>query len=119
MLVHESSHQHFFLAKHLGPIDDGSDKNQYFSPMVNDNRPLEKMLLAYHALINMGSLYRAMKGLNATHQDFVSKRIGYIFKKLEHVEPVVRDARAFSEMGQAIYDRLAEEEVLIRKAFLQ
>src|SRR5262249_55771421 len=75
MLVHEASHQHFFLAKQLGPIDDGSDNGLYFSPMVNAARPLEKMLLAYHAVVNMLSFYESLCGrADGLQTRFIAKR---------------------------------------------
>src|SRR5207244_2765695 len=49
MLVHELSHQHYYVASSLGPVDDGSDDNLYYSPVKGSPRPLANILLAYHA----------------------------------------------------------------------
>src|SRR5438046_7090098 len=34
MLVHELSHQHYYVASSHGPVDDGSDDNLYYSPEI-------------------------------------------------------------------------------------
>src|SRR5437660_1381825 len=33
-LVHEASHQYFYLLSRLEPVDDGTDKNLYYSPFA-------------------------------------------------------------------------------------
>lgn len=57
-LVHEACHQYFHIATRLGPIDDGSDSNTYYSPVVEAGRPLSRILLAYHAFANVLLFYR-------------------------------------------------------------
>ncbi|MCA9666699.1 MAG: hypothetical protein KC503_13965, partial [Myxococcales bacterium] len=54
LLVHEASHQHvFMLTSVCGPVDDGSDRRLYPSPIKKAERPIDKILLAYHAVANM------------------------------------------------------------------
>lgn len=58
VLVHEASHQYFYLLSRLGQVDDGTDKNLYYSPLAATERSLDRILLAYHACGNIVLLYR-------------------------------------------------------------
>ena len=57
MLVHEISHQYYSLLTRLGPVDDGSDQNLYYSPFPRANRKMNRILLAYHAFANVLIFY--------------------------------------------------------------
>lgn len=114
MLVHEASHQHFFVAKHLGRLEDGSDQRQYYSPMVSNNRPLEKMILAYHALGNMvimhSEMIRADLAVSGCHE-----RMSALGVRLRLVEPVVLRSTALTRLGQALVRPLAERVERLRE----
>ncbi len=118
MLVHEASHQHFFLAKQLGPLDDGSDTREYYSPMVNASRPLEKMFLGYHALVNMLLFYKSVSVASDHDNDgLVLARIGYLFDKINTISPTISGSAAFTPQGDAMFQRLHEEEQRLRSYF--
>ncbi|MGD9884687.1 MAG: HEXXH motif-containing putative peptide modification protein [Reyranella sp.] len=115
MLVHEASHQHFFLAKQLGPIHDGSDDRMYFSPMVGADRPLEKMLLGYHAVVNMLSFYRSLNDhADGRETVFIAKRTDYLFEKSNCIRPVLSKSTALTPLGKAMYEALYERECILR-----
>lgn len=61
MMVHEASHQYFHLLKKLGNVDDGSDTRLYYSPAVSKERPLSRILIAYHAFANILLMYRTTR----------------------------------------------------------
>ncbi|MCA9666296.1 MAG: hypothetical protein KC503_11935, partial [Myxococcales bacterium] len=46
------------LTSVCGPVDDGSDRRLYPSPIKKAERPIDKILLAYHAVANMVLFYR-------------------------------------------------------------
>src|SRR5262249_9893120 len=52
-LVHEASHHHYYILTKLGPVDDGSDANLYYNPFLEMDRPIGRILLAYHAFANV------------------------------------------------------------------
>ncbi|MFF0738831.1 HEXXH motif-containing putative peptide modification protein [Streptomyces sp. NPDC004111] len=60
MLVHESCHQYYYLAKRLGDVVDPADTRLYYSPAVDRERPLDRVLLAYHAFANVLLLHEAL-----------------------------------------------------------
>lgn len=118
MLVHEASHQHFFIAKHLGRIDDGSDCNEYYSPMVRQRRPLEKILLAFHALGNMALLHASIINENTISTEFSRLRMMEISQRLEKVQPVLESSRALTALGACLYEPLADRIARLRRAGL-
>jgi HEXXH motif-containing protein len=63
-LVHESAHQHLFIAEAAGPLVDPSHTTLYVSPLRDDPRPLRGVLLACHALAYMAAFYS--EALNAS-----------------------------------------------------
>jgi hypothetical protein len=57
-LVHESAHQHLFMAEGAGPlVDPTRSSNLFRSPLRTDLRPLRGILLAYHALAYICAYY--------------------------------------------------------------
>jgi HEXXH motif-containing protein len=65
MLVHEACHQYFYLAGRLGPMTDASDSRMYYSPAVERERPLDKIMMAYHAFGNVLRFYRMILSAEA------------------------------------------------------
>lgn len=60
MLIHEASHQYFELLNKLGPTVDPDHTELYYSPAKRCDRPLHKILLAYHAFANVMLFYRGV-----------------------------------------------------------
>ncbi len=56
MLIHEASHQFFLLACDIEPAVYRDDK-QFYSPFVQRERPLSKLMLGFHAFCNVRELY--------------------------------------------------------------
>ncbi|MGJ8561393.1 MAG: aKG-HExxH-type peptide beta-hydroxylase [Litorimonas sp.] len=57
MLVHEASHQHFFILQQISRlVADGSSETLY-SPIASTQRPTIKVLLGYHAAANILHFY--------------------------------------------------------------
>jgi HEXXH motif-containing protein len=60
-LVHETAHQYYFLASRFAQIVDDEPGRTYFSPLVKRQRPLDKILLAYHAAANVLAFYQLLR----------------------------------------------------------
>ncbi|MER9427308.1 HEXXH motif-containing putative peptide modification protein [Mesorhizobium sp. M0408] len=56
-LVHETAHQHLFMAETAGPLVDPRHTSNYKSPLRDDPRPLRGILLACHALAYIAAYY--------------------------------------------------------------
>jgi hypothetical protein len=60
-LVHESAHQHLFVAEAAALLVDPRHTARYKSPLRDDARPLRGVLLACHALAYMAAYYTDAK----------------------------------------------------------
>lgn len=116
MLVHEASHQHFFIAKHLGKFDNGTDLKEYFSPMAKQNRTIEKILLAFHAIGNMLIMHSLF--IEGSHSDvsLSVERISILSRKLRCIEGILVNSKALTPLGRAIYDPLSVRIDELRKS---
>ncbi len=104
MLVHEVSHQHYFLGLMVSPVHDGSDETLYYSPLKRRGRPIDKILLGYHAFANVVLFYRACRARGIeTHVEEAK-----ILPELAELEAPLRETRALTELGRAIWEPLAE-----------
>lgn len=108
MLVHESSHQHYYMATLLGPIDDGSDKNLYYSPVKQKERPISNILLAYHAFANVALLMSEMlnSGVNDTG-GWMDQNCRLVLGQAAHLDEALRTTRSLTDVGSALYKPLA------------
>lgn len=111
-LVHEASHQHFFLLSQCGPVDDGSDDGLYWSPAPRAYRPIGKILLAYHAFANIQLFLRECID-NGIGDSAGEERAACCALLAAYEAPVAELARpldttgALTPLGRALYEPLA------------
>jgi HEXXH motif-containing protein len=109
MLAHELSHQHYYVATRLGPVDDGSDSTLYYSPVKRRGRPIANILLAYHAFGNVVLLMRDL--LASGFRDgtgYVEANEREICELLAKLEIGLKASPALTPIGEALYLPLAE-----------
>jgi HEXXH motif-containing protein len=109
MLVHEGSHQYFYLATRIGPVDDGSDSTMYYSPIKARGRPLHYILLAYHAFANVELFYRdclagGYEGVNG----YVVRNSATLRAQLDQLEDVLAATTALTPLGEGLWQPLAK-----------
>src|SRR5947199_246194 len=104
MLVHECSHQHYFFGCFLSRVEDGSDPTLYYSPLKKVGRPLDKILLGYHAFANVILFFRECReqGVETGVEE------GTILPELAQLEAPLRQTHGLTELGRAIWEPLAE-----------
>ena len=108
IMIHEASHQHFFLAGMLSAYDDGSDQQLYYSPVVKKHRPIRKILLAYHAFANVLLFYRhAHNALAGEERKWLLKESEKIMNELEELEVPLRSTKALTPLGRALWEPLS------------
>lgn len=79
MLVHECTHQYYFLLELLTRIPvDPESKERFFSPLVGRERPIERLLVAYHAVANMLLFHTELLRNYPEHSDLSRERIGVL-----------------------------------------
>lgn len=108
MLIHEASHQHFFLATRLGAVDDGSDERLYYSPLVREGRPIERILLAWHAVANILLFYTAYEAAGLPRSDFFHRNREQLLGELAQLDEPLRQTRSLTAVGMGMYAPMAE-----------
>jgi HEXXH motif-containing protein len=110
VLVHEASHQYFYMLERAGPMDDGSDSTRYWSPPVGGDRPLSRILIAYHAFANIRLLYECIRESPVARADL----LGYVEANIEYVDEMVAGldeplmlSDALTPLGYGVYAPLA------------
>jgi HEXXH motif-containing protein len=106
MLVHEASHQHYFLVQSLGPVSDGTDPTMYYSPLVREQRPVERILLAYHAVANILLFYDDYEAAGGEITPFFTRNRAQLRAELEELAPPLRTNRGLTGIGHAMWQPL-------------
>jgi hypothetical protein len=108
MLVHESTHQYLFCAGLLGATDDGSDRRLYYSPVKGCERPISKILVAYHAVGNILLASRALcASLGDTECYHMRNEVRFL-PQLKTLDDALSSTSALTEIGEAIWLPLRE-----------
>ena len=112
ILVHECAHQYFYLLERLGPFDDGSDGKLYWSPPIRSERPLSRILMAYHALANVRLLYEACSGMEhdpeaQDYATYVTANLPGLDTMIEELDAPLDGGAALTDLGRALYEPLA------------
>lgn len=116
MLVHEASHQHYNLATRLGPTVDASAQALHYSPAVDRPRPLNKVLLGYHAFANFFNFYTRYLPLAREDMHDVQARHCELEAKLAVFEQVLTRAEGLTPIGAALFWPLYERTCQARGA---
>lgn len=110
MLVHEASHQYFYILRRLGRVDDGSDTTLYFSPVKQKGRPIEMILFAYHAFANVVLLGRRCIFENGiSESDYFRKNEAFLQPHLYILEEGLQATNALTPLGKAIWQPLRNQ----------
>ena len=107
-LVHECAHQIYHLAEEWFRLDNGRDHNTYHSHFVNKQRPIDRLLIAFHAFANIVLFYRSCLDAGAPFADECRRLIA---KDLPHVDEFRRHLRAscgLTRAGRALCEPLFE-----------
>jgi HEXXH motif-containing protein len=107
-LVHGATHQYLHLAGRVGPVDDGSDERAYWSPLSGAQRPLGRLLAAYHASGNVALLYRACIEAGVDDRGHAAGRLAALLPALRSTETHLWGNRALTPAGRALLDPLME-----------
>jgi HEXXH motif-containing protein len=108
-LVHEASHQYYYILSRLGPVDDGSDQELYENPFLKIRRPIDKILLAYHAFANVLLLCRSLRTRGFADNPYVLNREEYLLRGLATLDAALQATVALSPLGRALWEPLREQ----------
>ena len=110
MLIHESSHQYLELLNKLGPTVDPGHTQLYYSPAKQCDRPLHKILLAYHAFANVMLFYRGVAECGLADSRF-AKFQNLLNDELRQLEQPLLDNDSILPIGRALVKPLIERSV--------
>jgi HEXXH motif-containing protein len=107
-LGHECAHQHYFLLRGAGRIDDGSDLSGYDSAFVEGPRDLPSVVLTYHAFANEALVLRTCEA-SGIPDPYAGDRAERIRFNLEPLEEILAKSKALTPLGQALWQPVAEQ----------
>lgn len=108
MLVHESCHQYYYLLSRVGAMVDGSDTQEHYSPAVQRNRPLSKILIGYHAFANVLLLYRTLLRNGLAGDLYCRSMETRLSAEVETLEYPLRNNSALTTIGLDVLQPLME-----------
>jgi HEXXH motif-containing protein len=101
-LVHEASHQHVHFLEQLGPVDDGTDEELYWSPARRAHRPIGKILLAYHAFVNVLRFWETCLAAGEGDADRCARMVSSYRQCCEELRRPLETTRALTPIGRAL-----------------
>lgn len=103
MLVHEASHHHFNVLMMIDPVTDGSDLKQYYSPFRKCDRPIEMILLAYHAFANVLLYYRECQRTGVDDNGYCKRNEAELIPDLRKLEEALEATGSLTEAGERLW----------------
>ncbi|MET0646162.1 MAG: HEXXH motif-containing putative peptide modification protein [Pyrinomonadaceae bacterium] len=103
-LIHEASHQYYFLLSRLVPLTN-DDGRRFYSPFVKRERPPDKLLLAYHAFANVEIFYAECLRLGIEPAQ-CERALAQLGGELGHVQRVLSDEIDMTPAGRSLFDAL-------------
>jgi HEXXH motif-containing protein len=108
MLTHELSHQYYYLATRLAPVDDGTDTTLYWSPVKQTGRPIANILLAYHAFGNVVLVMRELLNSGAAPESAIAANEAETVAQLIALQRGLEATSALTEIGTGLYEPLRD-----------
>ena len=108
ILVHEASHQYFYLLTRLGDPVSGTSARTYYSPFVDAQRRLDRILLAYHAFSNVYLFYREFP-LTAQQKVRVRQYLAKLLPDIKSIEGFITDSDELTPIGRGLVGPLINE----------
>jgi HEXXH motif-containing protein len=109
LLVHESSHQYFHYLEIDTLPTNGRDKNLYPSPYVEKDRPIDRILLSFHAFANIVLFYRACLSAGLTEdRHLADESIAYNCPILARFGEVLEQSPGLTEAGRELFEPLRD-----------
>ncbi|ACY15513.1 HEXXH motif domain-containing protein [Haliangium ochraceum] len=100
MLIHECSHQYFHMASWLGTTVT-PDARPHYSPLKRRERPLERILLGYHAFGNALIAFGRLVELGMDRD--IDERRRTVVAYMDELKLPLADEDGISELGLALY----------------
>jgi HEXXH motif-containing protein len=109
MLIHEASHQYFNIVRRFEEVHDGSDKRLYHSPVKEESRPIDAILLAFHAFANVVLFYRQCIAAGLEDDGYCKKNAARHLAELNIMHSHLQSSDALTKVGVLLWKPLAAE----------
>jgi len=106
-LVHEASHQHFHALKQFGDMVVPGEAEMAYSPVKNCLRPMEMILLSYHAFANVQLFFRGLLRDRRIAADWYLSHCGTLLDWRPVLEGALRDSRTLTPLGHQLWQHLS------------
>lgn len=102
LLIHEAAHQHFHMVRLLGPLTVPMANGQRFLSALNGRqRPLERVLLAYHAVGNIFLFLQRLAEVSDDWREDAIQRLHALGPTAAHLRATLGTNRALLTHGGA------------------
>jgi len=107
-LVHEASHQYYQLLAAVFPVSTGEDTDLYHSALAKRARPVEKILLAYHAAANMTLFHYEALDRVKEHVQETSLLLERSYEYEQSLRAPLEKTKGLTPVGEMLWRPLAE-----------
>lgn len=102
ILVHESSHQYFHMLERISDMCKPGPREMFYSPPVKRDRPLDRILVAYHAFANVLIMY--MAAFEQGHGDqYTVNRFHAFCQDVATLEGYLDRSNGLSDLGLTLF----------------
>jgi HEXXH motif-containing protein len=107
-LIHEASHQYYHAAQSETLFSNGQDTRLYWSPYPKRDRPVERILLAFHAFANVILFYRAcMAAAGSSRQiEHATAEISFHLSNLRAFSRILENSPGLTADGRDLFEAL-------------
>ncbi len=104
-LIHESSHQHFYMLQLLSPVAKNTGEEQFFtSPLNGMKREITRYLLAYHVVANMMAFHKRSLETGKGDREIIEGRLTYLRPiAREYITNLTANSDLLTEQGNAFW----------------
>lgn len=106
IMVHEATHNYLHACSVLSPLVNDSDEKLYYSPIKKTERPLEAILMTYHAFANVILFLDACKSAGAENVNYINREISDTFKVIDPLIPYLDETQGLTAMGEKFWSPL-------------
>ena len=103
-LVHECAHQHYHLAEEWFRLHNGRDERSYYSVYVRKDRPIDRVLIAFHAFANVVLFHRACIEANAPFADVCQSIVDENVPHLAEFKTFLEGTNGLTKAGRAMWE---------------
>lgn len=110
LLVHETSHQYYHYGQLQTLFSNGMDETLYWSPYVQKGRPIDRILLSFHAFANIVLFYRNCLSAGMTEdRDLAEYEIAFNLNHLGPMSQHLQSSRGLTPAGRSLFEPLRDE----------